>query len=967
MKKKLCIIISVVLIFVSMPFHAFADDYSNATPIGDKYAYAAMLDNPRGNYYLTDDIVFTANDFKYGGDFFNSGNYFQAMDIFKGTLDGCGHTISGLKGDSAVAKTNNGSIKNLCLKNCNFSSGAVCNENAGSVYNCILNSSSSVGITELNNAVMDYCFSNDNDCGICDTNYGDISNCINNSALTEGGGIANNNYGSISFCINNGDILSDSSKVGGICGSNTSPNYGETGNDASVAYCINNGKITGVSSVGGICGVTWDGSVTNCLNTATISATTRLNNIRGPQYWSSGISELQYNAKTICCVNIGSVNAGSGAAVSLVRDYENGSIIDSYYLSNTGTVSDDTTATAVSSASISKESSFPSLDFDCDWKISESKPTLRFTEQNLIGASIYSQPNKLYYDIDEAFDSTGLSVITYDNLGNWLNTDDYEISGYSGNFGVNKISVTTNGYTNKFSVFVQDKIENCTVEAIVPVTETGKTIEPIPNIISPRGDLLEYGEDYILEYQNNTEIGIAKILIKGIGLYKGSVYTEFLITPEKRLEIANVPDKYYYSYGDELDTTGLVVREFTDDGLWHIIDSYDVSGYSGTLGINTVTVSNDGFEARFNVIVQEYICNTNISLTKDKFTATQKEICPTVIITNRNGEVLEKDKDYILEYQNNIYPGLATVTIIGINNYKEKATKDFIIVPMKTSGLTQKSVNEQSVSINWAAQNGVDGYIVEQYNNSNNAYIETENTSSAYSLITNLLPSTEYKFRVRSYKKINGTTYYGDYSDTLTVKTAAIQKTVGFKIASKSEQKVNLCWSKNNIADGYSIEKYDTKSKKYKIYKNVNTNSVTVSGLSPSTYYKFRVRAYKVINGKTHYGAYSEVLSVKTSAIKVSGTSLYSMTKKTAAFTAKWRKQSSANGYQLQYSTFSSFESAKNISFSKNKTTSATVMNLKGGKKYYVRIRCYKTIGKKKYYSSWSKAKTVKVKTKNKF
>ena len=209
MKKKLCIFISAVLIFVSMPTIAFADDYSDATPVGDKYAFAAMAENPNGNYYLTDDIIFTANDFKYKGDFFNDGNYFKAIDTFRGTLDGCGHTVSGLKGDSAITKTNFGTVKNILLKNCTFSSGAICYENKYSISNCKLESSTSVKLTELNYGDIEYCFSNDNNCGICGTNYANISYCINNTDLTEGGGIANDNYGSISYCINNGDILSN--------------------------------------------------------------------------------------------------------------------------------------------------------------------------------------------------------------------------------------------------------------------------------------------------------------------------------------------------------------------------------------------------------------------------------------------------------------------------------------------------------------------------------------------------------------------------------------------------------------------------------------------------------------------------------------------------------------------------------------------------------------------------------------
>lgn len=46
----------------------------------------------------------------------------------------------------------------------------------------------------------------------------------------------------------------------------------------------------------------------------------------------------------------------------------------------------------------------------------------------------------------------------------------------------------------------------------------------------------------------------------------------------------------------------------------------------------------------------------------------------------------------------------------------------------------------------------------------------------------------------------------------------------------------------------------------------------------------------------------------------------------------------------------------------KAKTLTATIKKLKAKKKYYVRIRTYKTVKKKNYYSTWSGAKSVKTK-----
>ena len=86
------------------------------------------------------------------------------------------------------------------------------------------------------------------------------------------------------------------------------------------------------------------------------------------------------------------------------------------------------------------------------------------------------------------------------------------------------------------------------------------------------------------------------------------------------------------------------------------------------------------------------------------------------------------------------------------------------------------------------------------------------------------------------------------------------------------------------------------------------------------------------------------------------------LTKK--GFKLNWKKQTEqTDGYQIQYSTESKF--AKGFTkiklINKNKSASYSITKLKNGK-YYIRIRTYKVVDGKKYYSSWSKVKVVKVK-----
>ena len=82
---------------------------------------------------------------------------------------------------------------------------------------------------------------------------------------------------------------------------------------------------------------------------------------------------------------------------------------------------------------------------------------------------------------------------------------------------------------------------------------------------------------------------------------------------------------------------------------------------------------------------------------------------------------------------------------------------------------------------------------------------------------------------------------------------------------------------------------------------------------------------------------------------------------KTKAIKVSYKKASGASGYQITYATNKSFKNAKSVSVS-SKKTSAVIKNLKKGRNYYVKIRSYKKIGGKKYYSVYSKVKTVKTK-----
>lgn len=81
-------------------------------------------------------------------------------------------------------------------------------------------------------------------------------------------------------------------------------------------------------------------------------------------------------------------------------------------------------------------------------------------------------------------------------------------------------------------------------------------------------------------------------------------------------------------------------------------------------------------------------------------------------------------------------------------------------------------------------------------------------------------------------------------------------------------------------------------------------------------------------------------------------------TQKGKKLKVSWKKDSKANGYQIQYSTDKKFKkSVKSSTISNNKTTSKTIANLQKGKQYYVRVRSYAKNGSQKLYGTWSTTK----------
>lgn len=138
----------------------------------------------------------------------------------------------------------------------------------------------------------------------------------------------------------------------------------------------------------------------------------------------------------------------------------------------------------------------------------------------------------------------------------------------------------------------------------------------------------------------------------------------------------------------------------------------------------------------------------------------------------------------------------------------------------------------------------------------------------------------------------------------------------------------------------YLKEGYDY-TLSYKNNKSVGTATVIIKGIG---YFKGTIS--------------------KTFKIVPKGTKITKVSGGKKSLTVKWKLQKQqTSGYQIQCAKNAKFTKGKKTKTIKsNKTASKTIKKLTAKKKYYVRVRTFKKVSGKTYYSPWSPKKTVKVK-----
>lgn len=263
-----------------------------------------------------------------------------------------------------------------------------------------------------------------------------------------------------------------------------------------------------------------------------------------------------------------------------------------------------------------------------------------------------------------------------------------------------------------------------------------------------------------------------------------------------------------------------------------------------------------------------------VTLNKAELTLKQN-VTKTLKATVSNGESV---------FWSSSEPEVANVDNSGVvTSYKDGTTVITAVTKDGTKATCTVTVDSKlqakakpatkSIKLTWKKIADADGYIVYRYNSSTKKYKKIATLSASKTSYTvkkvngskgaALKAGTNYTFKVCSYVEENEKKVVKK-SEVIKTATKPAKVTIS-KLAKKSSKKVKITWKKVK-GTGYQVWMKTGKNGKYKLVKTVkksSTTSCTKGSLKKGKTYYFKIRAYKTVNGKTIYGSYSKVKSIK--------------------------------------------------------------------------------------------------------
>lgn len=270
--------------------------------------------------------------------------------------------------------------------------------------------------------------------------------------------------------------------------------------------------------------------------------------------------------------------------------------------------------------------------------------------------------------------------------------------------------------------------------------------------------------------------------------------------------------------------------------FWQYSSTGKVNGINGNVDMNFYYVqAGDNFLPNTNSIASAVV-----SAIPDQ-TYTGKSITPAVTVTH-NGVALVPNIDYSVSYSSNKSIGTATVKIIGKNNYRNTKTVTFKILPKTMSTVKAKKRSTTYITLSWSKDSNVTGYQIYRSDSLNGTYKKiktiTKKTTTSYKN-TKLGKGKCYYYKIRSYKKVGSSTYYGAFSSVKAIYTKmgytrnAIAKTgtILYDTASTDGQQILTPAANTVMSVAYSTK--DANGKTW-YYVSCKSGNKTYKGFVPS-------------------------------------------------------------------------------------------------------------------------------------
>ena len=334
----------------------------------------------------------------------------------------------------------------------------------------------------------------------------------------------------------------------------------------------------------------------------------------------------------------------------------------------------------------------------------------------------------------------------------------------------------------------------------------------------------------------------------------------------------------------------------------------------------------------------------DIRIAEQKYTYDGTEKTPEMIIMDGN-YTLQKNTDYTVKCSNNVNAGNAELEITGAGNYSGTYKAGFLIEQTEPN----LKFDKKTITVKYGtkpflcalSEKTTDGTITYSSSNPKAAVVDpatgkvTIKGGGTAAIMAYAAKGTNYTAgstfcTIKVTKRSN------------TIKASNIRRTWYAKA-----RKISI----NAKVYGKAPLKYSSSSKSVKVDKK---GRITIAA-------KFTGSARITIRSSATAGYNAATKSI-TVTVNPAGTTLMpakNLSGRKAQIT--WKKNRYVTGYEIQYSVNKNFRSGSKKTVSGASKTKYTLTKLQKNKMYYVRIRTYKKSGTKKYYSSWSKVKAVRI------